>query len=206
MGTDHRIAILWSRPRIKTLLDSYSEMRRGAFWMRVGKIINACLGRWRDCSTAVLLIGASAFVLAGACVRLMCGSPYGYGMMVQFGGILPPVWLMSLGWTLWYALLGATFAATLWHAARCSCAVRAEVYRAGMLFLSMIFVGLWWYPVFFVACNVLLAMLITLAVLALCVLSAIAYWHSVRAASAVLIAHAVWLAWLAGVNVRIVFC
>lgn len=153
----------------------------------------------------MLLIGASAFVLAGGCVRLLSGSPYGYGMMVQFGELLPPVWLMSIGWTAWYALLGATFAATLWHAARRSCAVRAEVYRAGMLFLSMIFVGLWWYPVFFVACNVLLAMLITLAVLSLCVLTAIAYWRTARLASAVLIAHAAWLAWLAGVGVRIVF-
>ena len=171
--------------------------------MRFCEVRAAFRCRWRDCSAAGLLIGASLCVLAGACVRLLSGSPYGYGMMVQFGELLPPVWLMSLGWTVWYAVLGATFAATLWHAARCSCAVRAEVYRAGMLFLSTIFVGLWWYPVFFVACDALLALLITLAVLALCVLSAIAYWHTARPAAAVLIAHAVWLAWLTGVGARI---
>lgn len=180
-------------------------MRRGAFCVRFCGLRTVCRCRWRDLSAAVLLIGASLCVLAGACVRLLSGSPYGYGMMVQFGALLPPVWLMSLGWTLWYAVLGATFAATLWHAARRSCAVRAEVYRAGMLFLSMVFVGLWWYPVFFVACDAFLALLISLAVLALCVLTAIAYWRVARPAAAVLIAHAVWLAWLAGVGARIAF-
>lgn len=161
--------------------------------------------RWGDCSAAVLLIGASVCVLLGACVRLLSGSPYGYGMMVQFGEILPPVWLMSLGWTVWYAVLGATFAATLWHAARRSCTVRAEVYRAGMFFLAMVLVGLWWYPVFFVACDVLFSTVIALTVLALCIATATAYWCTLRAASVVLIVHAVWLAWLVGVSARIVF-
>ena len=173
--------------------------------MRLCEARRVCRGWWHDCSAAILLIGASVCVLPGAFVRLFSGSPYGYGMMVSFGHLVPPVWLMSLGWTVWYALLGATFAASLWYAARRSCVVRAEVYRAGMLFLSMILIGLWWYPCFFVACDVLLATLIVLIVLTLCVLCAIAFWHTLRTASAVLIAHAVWLAWLAGVSVRILF-
>ena len=49
-------------------------------------------------------------MLAGVLVRGASGSPYQQGMMIQFGHVIPPVWLMTVLWVLWYFVLGSLFA------------------------------------------------------------------------------------------------
>lgn len=156
--------------------------------------------RWRaGCNLGALLIGGGATMLAGVLVRAVCGSPYRHGVMVQFDAYIPPVWLMTLLWMLWYFVLGATFVGTLWTA-RCNQATRADVYWGGMLFLSMLFFGFVWYPLFFVAARFFLAWLVVLVVLALCLLTALRYWKVSRLASGILLVHAVFLFYLWIVN------
>ncbi len=155
---------------------------------------------WRaGCNLGAMLIGGGATMLAGVIVRAVCGSPYRHGVMVQFDAYIPPVWLMTLLWMLWYFILGATLAYVL-SSSRCDRASRAEVYRGGMLFLSMLFLGFVWYPLFFVAARFFLAWLIVFAVLALCVLSAWGYWRVSRLVSVILLSHAVFLFYLWIVN------
>ena len=155
---------------------------------------------------SLLLTGSGVLVLLASLVRAVCQSPYAHGVMLQGGSPIPSPPLMSLAWTVWYALLGATFVATLLSVARLSAAFRADVYRGGMLFLCMILLGFFWYPLFFVAGRQGIALIVLLAVLALCLLSALCYVRILRLAAAVLLCHALWLAWLVTVSVRVLFC
>ena len=158
------------------------------------------------CPVSALLTGAGVLMAAGAIVRFVSGSPYSHGMMVQLGHILPSTPMMSLLWMIWYGLLGASFAATLVLARKLSPVGCAEIYRGGMLFLTMIFLGYVWYPLFFAAGHIWLATLVLLGVLALCILTAICYIRLCRMAGIVLFCHAAWLVWLCVVSVRILFC
>ena len=166
---------------------------------------------WRRCRRALaacpipaMLTGAGVLMGAGLCVRTVSGSPYARGMMLHFGDVIPPVLLMGLLWMVWYGVLGATLAATLCCTRRGAHAQLAAC-RGSMLLLCMIFLGFFWYPLFFAAEQLLLALLLHLIVLALCVLSALCYFRYFRAAAIVLFCHAVWLAWLAVVSIRVVF-
>ena len=157
------------------------------------------------CPIPALLTGAGVLMVAGAIVRFVSGSPYARGMMAVFGAIIPPPPLMSLFWMLWYGLLGATFVATLCRTKRVSPSACADIYRGGMLFLVMIFLGFLWYPLFFAAGHIWLATVLLLAVLALCILTAVCYVRLCRMAGIVLFCHATWLVWLTVVSVRILF-
>jgi tryptophan-rich sensory protein len=152
-----------------------------------------------------LSLGAGVLMLAGAVVRIVSGSPYTGGLLLRFAHRMPPVWLMSLGWLVWYGLLGAAFVGTLCRAARSSPAARAEIYRGGMLFLCMIFLGFLWYPLFFAAGAVLLSAVLLIAILALCLACAIAYLSVCRPAAIILFCHAAWLLWLAVIHIAVLF-
>ena len=158
-----------------------------------------------ECSAAALLIGAGALMLCGVIVRGVCGSPYQSGMMLHFGRILPPVWLMTLLWMIWYALLGGAFARVM-SDRRCDGYTEAVKYRGGMSFLCMLFLGFLWYPVFFFAGRIFLSVVICASVLALCVVTAWCYRAVFRVVAAVLTVHALFLLWLFILNVAALFC
>ena len=173
-----------------------------SWWSALGRSVRRSCAA---CHTSLLSLGAGALMLAGAVVRFVSGSPYKSGLMVRFRHLMPPVWLMSLGWLVWYGLLGAAFVGTLCRAIRSSPAARAELYRGGMLFLGMIFLGFLWYPLFFAAGAVLLSAILMLAILALCIACAIAYLPVCRPAAVILFCHTAWLGWLAVVNIAVLF-
>lgn len=156
------------------------------------------------CSISALITGAGVLMAAGAIVRFVSGSPYLYGMTARFGSLIPSPPLMSLFWMIWYGILGATFAGVMCGPRR-DLHTQAERYRGGMLFLAMIFLGFLWYPLFFAAGHIWLATVVLLAVLALCILTALCYIRIFRAAGVTLFCHAVWLAWLSVVSARIFF-
>ena len=155
-------------------------------------------------SASALVTGAGVLMAAGAIVRLVSGSPYSYGMTVRLGSLIPSPPMMSLLWMVWYGILGATFAGVMCGPRR-DLYTQAERYRGGMLFLAMIFLGFLWYPLFFAAGHIWLATVVLLAVLALCILTALCYIRPFRAAGIVLLCHAAWLAWLSVVSVTMLF-
>lgn len=154
------------------------------------------------CPTSALLLGAGTLMVAGAVVRLVSGSPFSRGVMAEYGERIPPVFLMGLLWMLWYGVLGATLSGVLCGRQRDVCSQIAR-YRGGMLFLGMIFLGFLWYPLFFIAGQTVLALLVHLAVLVLCVLTALCYMRYFRTAAVVLFCHAAYLLWLAVVSVAV---
>ena len=159
-----------------------------------------------DMPVPAMLVGSGALMLAGAVVRVVSGSPYAHGIMVRFGALMPPAFWMSLGWLLWYGILGAVFVGTLCRAGRVSPSARADIYAGGMLFLTMIFLGFLWYPLFFSAGVLLLSAILMLIITALCIACGCLYIKCCRPAATVLFCHAAWLVWLCVVNIRILFC
>jgi tryptophan-rich sensory protein len=157
-----------------------------------------------ECSAVALLIGAGALMLCGVIVRGVCGSPYQSGMMMHFGRVIPPVWLMTLLWMTWYALLGAAFARVMFDR-RCDGYTETVKYRGGMAYLAMLFLGFLWYPLFFAAGAVLFSAVLLIAILALCLACAIAYLSVCRPAAIILFCHAAWLLWLAVINIAVLF-
>lgn len=156
-------------------------------------------------SVTAMLLGGGTLMLAGSIVRGVSGSPYQNGMMLRFGPLFPPVWLMGLSWMLWYALLGACLFGVLSDHRSDAC-TQAVKYRGGMSFLCMLFLGFLWYPIFFCTGRIFLSVLLCMAVLALCVVTALTYRSVFRIASLVLFAHALFLAWLLILNVAALFC
>ncbi len=156
------------------------------------------------CPVPMLLCSAGVLMLAGVLVRGASGSPYQQGMMIQFGDVIPPVWLMTVLWMLWYFVLGALFAMVTFGG-RKDFRTQADKYRGGMLFLSMLFLGFLWYPLFFSAGRTFLAALLLLAVLVLCILTALCYIRVFRVAGIVLLLHAAFLFWLLILNIIIAF-
>ncbi len=156
-------------------------------------------------SVAAMLVGAGALMLTGTIVRGVSGSPYQNGMMLRFASLFPPVWLMGLCWMVWYALLGAALFGVLTDARRDACTLAVK-YRGGMSFLCMLFLGFLWYPVFFCTGRIFLSVLICMAVLALCAVTAWCYRAAFRMASAVLTLHVLFLLWLLILNVSALFC
>lgn len=165
-------------------------------WGNMTRYFRASLG---GCPAVALVVGAGVCMLLGASVRGVCGSPYQNGMMLSFGHLLPPVWLMTLLWMLSYALLGAGFARVLGDR-RCDVPTELVKYRGGMTYLAMLLLGFLWYPVFFCAGRVFAAALIALGVLVLCLVTAWRYRRAFLAVSVVLLAHAVFVAWLLLIN------
>ena len=156
-------------------------------------------------SAVAMLIGAGTLMLLGVVVRGVCGSPYQQTILLRFDRILPSVWVMTLAWMLWYALLGAAFARVM-SDRRCDPHTQAVKYRGGMRFLALLFLGFLWYPVFFCAARPFLGALIVAGVLALCVWTAFCYARLFRGVATVLLAHALFLIWLLILNIAVVFC
>ena len=155
-------------------------------------------------SSSLLATGAGVFVLAATLVRAVSGSPYRHGVLLQYGEVIPPVWLMSLLWVVWYALLGAALVYLL-CGKRLPPSAQAARYRAGMLYLCMIFLGLFWYPLFFVGGHTFFAALLVILVLALCVTCALWCRCASRLVSMILFAHAGFLLWMVVLSVRVMF-
>ena len=171
-------------------------MRIKRWWDRRMREVRASLSA---CPVAVLIAGAGVCMLAGALVRSVCGSPYQNGMMLQFGRLMPSVWLMMLLWMLFYALLGAAFACVMCDR-RCDAPTDVIKYRGGMTYLAMLLLGYLWYPTFFCAGRVFAAALIVLGVLVLCLVTAVLYLRTFRVTAILLFAHALFLLWLLLIN------
>ena len=157
-------------------------------------------------SVAPSLIGGGVLLLVATLVRGVCGDPYQRGIFLLCADVIPPVWVMTLCWMAWYVVLGGVFVWVTFDG-RCDPPTEACRHRGGMAYLAMLMLGLFWYPTFFCAGRVLLAAMIVLGVLTLCVVAALIYWRSCtyRTAGAVLFAHALFLLWMLGICVVVLF-
>ena len=142
------------------------------------------------------LIWALAFgagvALCGMGIRFWCGSPNTGITQMGIRELIPPVWLMSLLWMLWYFLLGAVLGAILYAYGR-NC---IGAWRGAFFFLLMIFVGFLWYPLFFVKQQLVLSLLVIVVAAGLCAVCAL-HWQCLSlGAGVVLWLHLLWMLYM----------
>jgi len=174
--------------------------------------IKRSFGRWARRARCALagrslglpLVGGGVLLLIATLVRGVCGSPYENGILLHCKELLPPVWLMTLLWMVWYVLLGGAFALVM-SDRRCDPYTVSQRLGGGMTYLGMLMMGFLWYPTFFCAGRVFAASLIVLGVLALCVFTALLYWRAYRPAALLLFAHALFLLWMLVLSVAVMF-
>lgn len=152
-----------------------------------------------------VLLGAvlcGTLMLAAAMLtRAWAGAPYEGIHRMGIGEVIPPVWLMSLLWLLWYFLLGAVCGGVL--SAHGGCCIGA--WRGAFFFVLMLGLGLVWYPLFFVRHATGLCVLITVVLIGLCVLCALNWQGMSLAAAAVLYLHALWLIYMLILQIACIF-
>lgn len=129
---------------------------------------------------------------AGMLTRFWAGPPYQGLHQMGIAGLVLPVWLMSLLWLLWYFALGAVCGAVLAKYGACSVAA----WRGTVFFILMLGSGFLWYPLFFCRQAVGLCLLLTLALLLLCILCALNWQQLSLAAGAVVYLHSLWLVYM----------
>ena len=134
----------------------------------------------------------AALALCGMAVRLWWGSPNAGIVQMGIRELIPPVWLMSLLWMLWYFILGAVLGAILCtYGHNC-----IGAWRGACFFLLMIGVGFLWYPLFFVKQNLVLSLLVIVLTAILCTVCAL-HWQCLSlGAGAVLWLHLLWLLYM----------
>ena len=141
--------------------------------------------------TYALVFGALLSLCAMG-VRFWWGAPNATIAQMGIRELIPPVWLLSLLWLIWYFLLGAALGYVL-YTFGASC---IGAWRGAFFFLLMIFVGFLWYPLFFVKQNIFLSLLVIFAVLLLCCVCTL-HWQSLSlAVGAVFWLHALWLLYM----------
>ena len=149
----------------------------------------------REKSSATLsyaLIFGAGLVLCAMAVRFWWGSPNTGITQLGIREVLPPVWLISLLWTLWYFVLGATLGCMI-----CSYGNRCiGAWRGAFFFLLMICVGFLWYPLFFVRLNLMLSLLVIVVTAVLAGVCALQWQGISPVAGAVLWLHVLWLLYM----------
>jgi tryptophan-rich sensory protein len=148
------------------------------------------------------IICAAVSLVSALVIRLIVGPPYRVIAYCNLRGILPPVWLMFLLWSLWYILLGAAFGMVLgcWPGP-----YEAVKYKGGMLFVLMMALGYIWYPLFFGAAALFFALLVCEAVLVLSVLCAFCFLRVKRAAALVMFAFSAFMIYMVVLNILCLF-
>lgn len=138
----------------------------------------------------------------GIFTRWVSGSPLPTLHYIGIDGLVPPIWLLVLLFSLSYLVAGLSLGLVL-GSARCSCGEKK--YQGAMWFCLSLCLGYAWYPIFFCARLFLVSMLVSILCL-FCSACATACFSKVGAAPTVLsVAYDVWLAYLVILNMQIFF-
>lgn len=134
-------------------------------------------------------------LLAASCiaVRSVSGSPHQMILQLDIKDLLPPVWLLSALRFLAMLTVGCAAGMVLGHK-RSACQI--EKYKGGMLFVLLAVLELLWYPTLFYWGLLLLTLIECLCMLLLAIAVTACFFKVSRFAGYIMVAHAVWLAYL----------
>ena len=154
--------------------------------------------------TAALIIGA---IYAFLCIltRILSDSPYEALHRLNGCGAIPPMWILNLLSVLWCFLAGFAWG-IVWREIRI-CRVRGaeeiRAYQGGLFFISLIFLSLIWYPLFFICERIFISMLVALGA-AICATLASVLWKRVSfLPSLICAAYSFWLFYVFAVNLAV---
>ena len=159
------------------------------------KILVSC--RRAKTDGRAVIAGIAIVLLAGILSRVLSGSPL---YMLRLTGLwhkVPRSWVFVLIWTFWYALLGFIFGFVLGSR---QTGKEVHKYKGSLWFVIMLVFNFIWYPLFFKAGTVFLALVDSALILFFCVLAALEYYKVYKIFGIGLICHAIWLVWCLVMN------
>ncbi|MBQ9806710.1 MAG: tryptophan-rich sensory protein [Clostridia bacterium] len=168
---------------------------------------NRSIGAWlsmeMDRSRPIVMVLCGIAMLAGGMiVRFTVGSPHLMLLALGIGGVVPPVWLMSLLWSLSFLIIGCAAGFVLGYRAG-GCDV--EKYKGGMIFVLLAVLELCWYPTLFGAGLVFLSVLECILILCLSVGVTVCFYRVSRFAGMLFLLHDVWLIYMLILNFAVFF-
>ena len=172
------------------------------FGKRCGRMTaRAWLSRETSQTSIVTTVAAGVLAAVGyIVVRALCGAPYRVMLELGIQDLIPPVWLFTLLQTLALFTAGCAAGFVLGFRAM-GCA--AEKYKGCMLWVLATVMELCWYPTLFSGGLVFVALLESILMLALAVLTDISFFRISRFAGFLYLLHAVWILWIVTVSFRI---
>lgn len=154
----------------------------------------ACAGlRFTPGEVKRMLLSAVVFLIIAFVIRIMAGGPYRTISYCNLGSIFPSMFLLSVAWIIWYILLGAVFGSIFGSRV---CRDEVSKYKGGMLFVLMMTLNYLWYPVFFGATAIFMALLLSEAVLVLAFFTAILFMRVRRGAGWVMLGFTGWMVYM----------
>ncbi len=151
-------------------------------------------------------ICGSVYAILGLLVRICSGSPYNTVHILGADAYLPAIWLFNFFCIFWFFICGIALGSIFGRLLCGRIGGRGEVclYRGCLFFVSMFFLSLIWYPLFFGGESLALSLLVIfLCVIcsALCALS----WREVSLFSCIMmIANSLWLFYILLVNLLVI--
>ncbi|MBQ9798012.1 MAG: tryptophan-rich sensory protein [Clostridia bacterium] len=149
----------------------------------------------------MLLLGVG-MVAGGILIRFFVGSPHLVILSLNIETMIPPVWLMTLLWTLSFLIVGCAAGFVLGYRAR-GCEV--DKYKGGMLFVLLAVLELCWYPTFFGAGLLFLSVLESILILCLGIGTTLCFYRVSRFSGMLLLLHDLWLIYLLILNFAVFF-
>ena len=165
--------------------------------------VNAWLSAEMERSNHFLMVAVGVlFMIGGIMVRALVGSPYRCILELGIGDIVPPVWLMTLLWSVSFFIVGSAAGFVLGYR---SGGCEGEKYKGCMLFVLLAVLELCWYPTLFGANLVFLSVLESIVILCLSVSVTLCFYRVSKYAGMLLLFHNVWLIYMLILNFSIFF-
>lgn len=156
----------------------------------------------RQTSLALSVICGCLCTIAYVTVRGSSGNPYAVMLALGISDLVPPVWLMTALHFLSFAVVGSAAGLVLgWRERGCA----AEKYRGLLLFVLLLILELCWYPTLFRSAMVFLAVLESIAAVALSLAVAVSFWRVSRLSGLLLSLHCMWAIYLMILTASIFF-
>ncbi|MBR3893738.1 MAG: tryptophan-rich sensory protein [Clostridia bacterium] len=150
----------------------------------------------------VMVVIGVLLTIVALLVRAGVGSPYETIHAMGIAEIIPPVWIMTLLWTLSFLIVGCAAGFVL---AFRTCGRDTEKYRGGMFFVLLAVLEICWYPLFFGAHLVFLSALASILILCLALTVTFSFYRVTKFAGMLLLLHDVWLVYMLILNFAVLF-
>lgn len=161
-------------------------------------LLSACSRNKADGKTVIT--GIAIVLLAGVLARLLSGSPLYMLRLTGIRNCVPKAWVFTLIWTVWYIALGFSFGFILG-----SRSPGKEIckYKGSLWFVCMMIFNIIWYPLFFKAGTVFIALMDSLLIILFCLLTALQYFKISRVIGVIFALHLAWLLWCFAINLKV---
>ncbi len=137
--------------------------------------------------------------------RVISENPYDMIHKLDSGGVIPPLWIFNLLSTAWCFIAGFASGIVLSEVKLCRARGEQEIraYQGGLFFISLVFLSLIWYPLFFVSERLFLSFSVSLAA-AVCACLCSLLWKRVSCFSSLICAaYSLWLVYVLALNLAV---